>query len=52
MGVIVETKDNEVTIIVSQSSWDNTRACIFWVAENIRYVKGLDRELLERIEDF
>ena len=52
MGVIVETKDNEVTIIVSQSRWDNTRACIFWVAENIRYLKGLDRELLEKNRGF
>ena len=48
MGVIVETKEGVVNIIIYQNRWDNTRACIFWIVESINNPRGFDRALLDR----
>ena len=51
-GVIVHTINSKVIVMVSQSRWDNTRSCIFWIAEEMLKQDGLNREFLEKKRGF
>ena len=41
---MIKTGDDAAKNMVSQSRWDNTRSCIFWIAENLLLHKSFERE--------
>ena len=51
-GEILHNIDNEISVILSQSRWDNNRSYIYWIEKEILKPEGLNKILVEERDVF
>lgn len=49
---ILHNVDNKISVILSQSRWDNKRSYIYWIAKEILKPEGLNKIVVEERDVF